>query len=247
MTCNIGPASRGKRQPILKHTDSRLDRVLSMPCENGTVTDFVQCKEWTRPPVHPVAMVRGIDQERRTQLPWKDLKPDHLDARLSDGTEASFESPDELAAWLERHAEVEPREIFLRWTEGGRSAAPGMARIAIRIGSPTTLWVGCQEEARSVGMFQLLLRAIDNLDSVGRSAGLEPKTSHHGSGRGVAGADTTAPVLPRSKHPAPSVLQAPLTATHTPQNALFQRIMTNAWTVGIGTAVIAGVILLLFT
>lgn len=80
-------------------------------------------------------------------------KRDHLDARLSDGTEASFDSTDELAAWLELHAEAEPREISLRWTEGGRSAAPGMARIAARIGSPTTLWVGCQEEAPSLRMF----------------------------------------------------------------------------------------------
>ena len=191
--------------------------------------DFVRSREWTKPPGDPAVIVRALEDERQSLECWRDLLPDYLDVTLVDGASASFSQVEDLLAWLGRHSGVDARGVFVRWTEEGRSASPEMARIALRIGRPTTLWVGCAEESRAVGAFELILAAI------------EAKTRN---------VDTQAPQ--RAAVPlAPSVRTAEIAdqqlgvgVAGEGSSPASRDIMSNPWVVGVGTAVISGAILL---
>lgn len=187
---------------------------------HSDVPDFVQSREWQRPPVAVVDFVQVVDRERRSRPLWKDLEPDHLEVKLADGRHAAFETVEDLISWVDKNLAIGIDEVFVRWTEEGRAASPDMLRIALRIGKPSHLWVGGPDEVGTTGMTELILHQLP----ADTSPQLEGRLQLDG---------------PRP----PSTVDLPTTVDVPTTLSLPERILMHPWVYGTGTAVIAGLIL----
>lgn len=194
------------------------------------MTDYTFHRELPRTEIDPWASIQAADLERQSQPLWKDLLPDIIEAAATDGQEVRFDSVDDLGAWIGRRSPTAIRSVFVRWTEHGRAAGPGMLRIALRVGRSGEMWVGGQDETSALGMTNLLESAIMR---VGISPEVEPDARRPEVIPDTRQSDEKfVSALRVERFPTPAAPIGPSRKWH-----------ENGWVVGIGVTVIGGLIL----
>lgn len=200
------------------------------------MTDFVIEKKLADPRTTLWDQVAAADRVRISQGLWRDLLPDRADASTHDGQQVEFDSLEDLQGWLDRREASTVKTIFVRWTVEGRSAGPGMARIALRLGEGATMWVGGTDEAVVQGMSQLLINVLGERSdsSIVRSV-RRPKPVK----QSVNSAQNERAILRQATDPQGTPSQPNSEST---KKSL--RGINHPWVVAIGSTVVGGVILL---
>jgi hypothetical protein len=108
------------------------------------------------------SMVEAVERARLSESDWSDLALEFLELRTRAGQDVRAKSMSEAAAWVSRQPMRSISSVFVRWTQNGRAAGPGMKRIAMRLGSEPTLWVGATDESAAVGMLEVLRRTLED-------------------------------------------------------------------------------------